>query len=35
MELRDIMVVLSEQFCSNKDLMGEEVDVSYADKEIP
>jgi len=28
MELRDFfVVVLSEWFCSNKDLMGEEVDV--------
>ena len=28
MELRDFfVVVLSERFCSNKDLMGEEVDV--------
>lgn len=28
MELRDVFVaVLSERFCSNKDLMGEEVDV--------
>lgn len=28
MELRDFfVVVLSEQFCSNKDLMGKEVDI--------
>lgn len=35
MELRGFFVVLSQQFCRNKDLIDEEVGNFYADEEIP
>lgn len=35
MELGDVFVVLSEQFCRNKDLIDEEMGNFYADEENP